>query len=281
MTDVTRTTTDETTVEAADKRETERIHRFHRVYPNVRIVKRRSESRVSAPSPPAETPYDPSAVFIPHCSMHVFSSSDVTMMKDLTLQRILHNTLIEIQSALLQSSQSESKDEAEKIIDGELRKLVDNSHVTSDKYTTAYKQLADKLTSDLKELISQRSEENKMTFWQWTTQQRPLWHKNIDEAIITVVLFVVTLRISAFITSLIAAYLFGIHGTLVDGPNSFRVLSLLCISPVYAVLLAIIGTLGGRHVYFAGMSMKILNRFVPKTVLNRVICAPAKRKASQ
>lgn len=124
-------------------------------------------------------------------------------------------------------------------------------------------------------------QKSNFSFWQWTTQPRPLWYKDPKEGVIACIIFGITGSTSATLARPTVENLFGIHGTLVDGPNSFRVLSLLCISPVYAVLLAIIGTLGGRHVYFAGMSMKILNRFVPKTVLNRVICAPAKRKASQ
>lgn len=91
-------------------------------------------------------------------------------MKDLTYQRIPHNALIEMQSVLLQYKKSVSKDEAEKIVDEELRKLVDNSHVTTDKYMAAFQQLANKMTSELKPSISQPSKEDEMTFWQCTAE---------------------------------------------------------------------------------------------------------------
>eukprot|EP01040_Poterioochromonas_malhamensis_P017177 gene17177-19685_t len=161
--------------------------------------------------------------------MHVFSSSDLAMMKDLTYQRIPHNALIEMQSVLLQYKKSVSKDEAEKIVDEELRKLVDNFHVTTDKYMAAFQQLANKMTSELKPSISQPSKEDEMTFWQWTAET------SMDVCSYHIVDNCISVGYSW---------------------NSFRVL--LCFALVFAVLLAIIGTLGGRH----GMSMKILDRFV-------------------
>lgn len=117
-----------------------------------------------------------------------------------------------------------------------------------------------------------------ISFWQWTTQPRPSWLKDPKEAVIACIVFGVTGSSSAYLARPTVENLFGIKGSLVDGPNSYRVLSLLCISPVYAVLLGFLGTLAGRHIFFAGMSVKILSRFLPRSVLNKVICAPAKAK---
>lgn len=75
--------------------------------------------------------------------------------------------------------------------------------------------------------------------------------------------------------------IFGIEGSLMEGPNSYRIMSVLCVSPVYAAVLLAIGTLSGRHNYFAKMSMKILGRFVPKSFVHRVLCQPAKVKQIQ
>ena len=99
------------------------------------------------------------------------SSRSDRATNELTYQRILHSTLIEVQSVLLQYNKSESKNDAEKIFEEELRKLVGNNYFTpSDKYMTAYQQLANKMMSELKSSISQSSKEDEMTFWQWTAE---------------------------------------------------------------------------------------------------------------
>ncbi len=71
---------------------------------------------------------------------------------------------------------------------------------------------------------------------------------------------------------------FGLEGSWAEGPNSYRVASILMVSPFYAFILLFIGTVSGRHTYFAKMSMKILGRFVPKSLIQKVICTPAKNK---
>lgn len=101
------------------------------------------------------------------------------------------------------------------------------------------------------------------------------------EAAIAVAVFGVTGTFSVLAVRPSMKALFGIEGTLIDGPNSYRAMSILCISPVYAIVLLAMGTLSGRHNYFAKMSMKILGRFVPKSVIHKVICQPARSKALQ
>jgi uncharacterized membrane protein YeaQ/YmgE (transglycosylase-associated protein family) len=115
-------------------------------------------------------------------------------------------------------------------------------------------------------------------FWQWTTKPRPNWLKDWKEGIITCIIFGITGSASAFLVRPTVEKVFGVQGSLIEGPNSYRVLSILCISPVYAILLGITGTLAGRHLFFTKMSMKILNRFLPKSLLNRTLCSPAKSK---
>ena len=62
-----------------------------------------------------------------------------------------------------------------------------------------------------------------------------------------------------------------------EGPNSYRVLSILLISPAYACMLMAIGTLAGRHVFFATMSRKLLGRFIPARALDKVTCEPGRQ----
>ena len=59
---------------------------------------------------------------------------------------------------------------------------------------------------------------------------------------------------------------FGIEGSMMEGPWSYRILSVLFVSPIYSVILITVGTLAGRHRYFSNMGLKILRRFVPEKV---------------
>ena len=63
---------------------------------------------------------------------------------------------------------------------------------------------------------------------------------------------------------------FGIEGTMRDGPNSYRVMSVVAVSPIYAAMLVTFGTLAGRHRFFANMSHKIFGRFLPQFVLSHL-----------
>lgn len=71
----------------------------------------------------------------------------------------------------------------------------------------------------------------------------------------------------------------GIEGSMYEGPNSYRVASVLVCSPCYACLLVALGTLAGRHRFFGSMSSRILGRFFPFG--SGVMCTPARtsRKA--
>jgi hypothetical protein len=47
---------------------------------------------------------------------------------------------------------------------------------------------------------------------------------------------------------------------------------------MYAITLFTLGTLAGRHAFFGKMSFKILGRFFPKKLLEKVVCEPARTK---
>jgi hypothetical protein len=72
----------------------------------------------------------------------------------------------------------------------------------------------------------------------------------------------------------------GLEGSLKEGPNSYRVISILSVTPIYATILFTIGTLSGRHAYFAAQWRKILGRFVPGAAINKMVCPPAASKIS-
>lgn len=53
----------------------------------------------------------------------------------------------------------------------------------------------------------------------------------------------------------------GIRGNWIDGPWSYRICSLVIMTPVYATLLIGVGTIFGRHTYFKFFAIKIFSRF--------------------
>ena len=113
-------------------------------------------------------------------------------------------------------------------------------------------------------------------FWHWTTKSRPSWRENPTEAVVICSVFAVTGTSTLFVIRPCLKTV-GIEGSLVEGPNSYRVLSIALISPAYACLLMVLGTLAGRHTFFAGMSRKLLGRFLPSSALNRVSCIPGQQ----
>jgi hypothetical protein len=69
----------------------------------------------------------------------------------------------------------------------------------------------------------------------------------------------------------------GLDGTMMEGPNSYRVGSVLLVSPMYAAVLLTVGTVVGRHPYFAGMAKQTISRFLPSPLATRLKCPGVKR----
>jgi len=62
----------------------------------------------------------------------------------------------------------------------------------------------------------------------------------------------------------------GIQGSMKEGPWSYRICSLVILSPVYGILLVLVGTIFGRHAYFRYFSVKIFSRFgIPPELLDK------------
>mmetsp|Transcript_152 Transcript_152/g.373 ORF Transcript_152/g.373 Transcript_152/m.373 type:complete len:193 (-) Transcript_152:359-937(-) len=53
----------------------------------------------------------------------------------------------------------------------------------------------------------------------------------------------------------------GLKGSFKEGPWSFRICSLVVMTPIYATLLVCVGTVFGRHHYFRHFSVKMWSRF--------------------
>lgn len=115
-------------------------------------------------------------------------------------------------------------------------------------------------------------------FWKWTTQPRPTWRESYSEAAILFTVLGVTGTSSLVFVRPFLEYTIGLKGSFSEGPNSYRVLSIVLVSPIYACMLVTFGTLSGRHTYFAGMGRKIIGRFMPASLLRKVTCTPAQQK---
>jgi hypothetical protein len=102
-------------------------------------------------------------------------------------------------------------------------------------------------------------------FWKWTLQKRASWKEDPTEAAIAVTVFGVTGTTSVMMVRPVLKNTIGLDGTFQDGPWSYRIGSIVLVSPIYAVMLIGLGTAAGRHTFFAGMGTKILGRFLPKS----------------
>ena len=118
-------------------------------------------------------------------------------------------------------------------------------------------------------------------FWSWTTQKRPSWKEDKTEAAVIFVVFGVTGSSSVAFVRPCLKNTFGLEGNMIDGPWSYRLISLVAVSPIYAVLLLTFGTLSGRHTFFAMMASKIYGRFLPAAVSKRLACPPAIKSRQQ
>ena len=117
-------------------------------------------------------------------------------------------------------------------------------------------------------------------FWTWTTTKRPHWRESGKEAAILFTVFGITGSSSVMLVRPSLKSL-GLEGNMRDGPWSYRVISLLAVSPIYSVVLMTLGTLAGRHLFFANMGSKILRRFLPRAAADKLLmCPPAAAAAS-
>ncbi len=61
----------------------------------------------------------------------------------------------------------------------------------------------------------------------------------------------------------------GLQGSLKDGPWSYRICSIVIMTPIYSTLLVLVGTVFGRHHYFRHFSVKMFSRFgIPPEMLD-------------
>ena len=116
-------------------------------------------------------------------------------------------------------------------------------------------------------------------FWAWTLQERPSWKNSPKEAAVIFVVFGITGSTSVGVVRPALKHTIGLEGSMREGPWSYRIISILAVSPIYASFLVTFGTIAGRHVFFANMARKIFGRFLPSSLRPKVGCEAARAKA--
>ena len=83
----------------------------------------------------------------------------------------------------------------------------------------------------------------------------------LEGAVIAIV-FAITGSAALILSRPILENVFGVRGTLFGGPWSYRVAYLLTIPPTYSVTLVIVGTVFGRHHFFANKVRTMWSRLL-------------------
>lgn len=69
----------------------------------------------------------------------------------------------------------------------------------------------------------------------------------------------------------------GLKGSLKDGPWSYRICSIVIMTPLYACMLVVVGTTFGRHAYFRHFAVKMFSRFgIPPELMDESFHQTAK-----
>jgi hypothetical protein len=69
----------------------------------------------------------------------------------------------------------------------------------------------------------------------------------------------------------------GLHGSMKDGPWSYRLCSIFIMTPIYPIVLVSVGTIFGRHAYFRHFGVKMFTRFgIPPELMDKNYVANSK-----
>jgi len=103
------------------------------------------------------------------------------------------------------------------------------------------------------------------SWWErWTAPREmpprntPRWY---GEMILICTVFAITGTSTMVLVRPAVSNVLQLKGSLKDGPWSYRICSLVIMTPLYATLLVAIGTIFGRHAYFRHFAVKIFSRF--------------------
>ena len=111
------------------------------------------------------------------------------------------------------------------------------------------------------------------SFFQWYMGPQPMperwtlpWYR---EMVLICTVFAITGSSTMVLVRPAVSKGLGLKGSLKDGPWSYRICSIVVMTPIYATLLVVVGTLFGRHQYFRHFSVKMWSRFgIPPEMLD-------------
>jgi len=121
----------------------------------------------------------------------------------------------------------------------------------------------------------------KTTFLEGFLATKPMPPKNTPkwyaEMALICTVFGITGSSTMFLVRPAVSNVLGLKGNMKDGPWSYRICSLVIMTPMYSALLVIVGTLAGRHAYFRHFSVKMFSRFgVPPELMDKNFAQNAK-----
>lgn len=112
-----------------------------------------------------------------------------------------------------------------------------------------------------------------------TFLQRWLAHKEIPprgtlkwygEMALICTVFAITGTSTMVIVRPAVSNVLGLEGSLKDGPWSYRICSLVIMTPLYSAMLVVVGTIFGRHTYFRHFAVKMFSRFgIPPELMDK------------
>jgi len=88
----------------------------------------------------------------------------------------------------------------------------------------------------------------------WTTA----WYR---EMVLICTVFAITGSSTMVLVRPMVSHGLGLKGSMKEGPWSYRICSIIIMTPLYAGLLVVVGTLFGRHAYFRFFAVKMFSRF--------------------
>ncbi|RIA94366.1 hypothetical protein C1645_566860 [Glomus cerebriforme] len=106
-----------------------------------------------------------------------------------------------------------------------------------------------------------KSKEEGMKRWSWT------WWK---EWTIIFVVFGITGSTTVKIVRPIVTNVFGIEGSFLEGPWSYRLSYLSITLPLYSIVLLCVGTIFRRYNYFKRIVSRMWGRFIPNTLIKKI-----------
>jgi len=84
------------------------------------------------------------------------------------------------------------------------------------------------------------------------------------EKLVVCVVFAVTGSTTAYFVRPFVEKVLHLQGSLWEGPWAYRVAYVVTITPIYSLLLVIVGTLFGRHAFFKRFAKRMWTRMIPR-----------------